>query len=136
MNAAPAEDRPPTPVGPAGSVVSSQKTDSPVQKRDDSKTMDAKRPAPVTASQETRGKYLLQVASYDKKEKAERTAARIGALGYAPRVIATDLREKGIWFRVQIGGFTTRDEAQRAADHIAAKIGGVRSAVKPSSSEN
>ncbi len=79
-----------------------------------------------------KGKYLLQVASYREKEKAEQVAGRLGAMGYVPRVVATDLREKGIWYRVQVGGFATREEARRASEAIAAKMGGVRSAVKPS----
>jgi len=89
-------------------------------------------PSAAEAPPNGKGKYLLQVASYQEKDRAEQLAGKLGAMGYAPRVVATDLREKGIWYRVQVGGFATREEAQRASDAIAAKMGGVRSAVKPS----
>jgi cell division protein FtsN len=105
---------------------------SAMKERGAAKTAPGQAPTAATAPADVKGEYLLQVASYKDKEKAEQVAGRLGAMGYAPRVVATDLREKGIWYRVQVSGFATREEAQRASEAIAAKMSGVRSAVKPS----
>jgi len=119
----------------SGPGAAAEKAVSPEKKnavKEPAKTVPGQAPTAATAPADVKGKYLLQVASYKEKEKAEQVAGKLGAMGYAPRVVATDLREKGIWYRVQVSGFATREEAQRASEAIAAKMSGVRSAMKPS----
>jgi len=68
--------------------------------------------------------FSLQVASYKEKAKAEETAKKLGSLGFKPRVLAVDLPAKGRWYRIVVGGFESREAAQKAADRIAKKIQG------------
>jgi len=68
--------------------------------------------------------YNLQVASYRDRAKANETAKKLSSLGFKPRVLAVDLPTKGRWYRIVLGGFKSRDEAQKAADKIAKKIKG------------
>jgi len=119
----------------SGPGAAAEKAVSPEKKnaaKEPAKTAAGPAPSAAAAPADVKGKYLLQVASYKEKAKAEQVAGKLGAMGYAPRVVATDLRDKGIWYRVQVSGFATREEAQRASEAIAAKMSGVRSAVKPS----
>ncbi|MBM4314033.1 MAG: hypothetical protein FJ122_08965, partial [Deltaproteobacteria bacterium] len=58
------------------------------------------------------GRFEIQVAAYRDERQAQRMAKRFEALGYTPHVVLKDLSEKGIWFRVILGGFDSREEAQ------------------------
>lgn len=68
--------------------------------------------------------YSLQVASYKERLKAEEAAKKLASLGFKPRVLAVDLPAKGRWYRIVIGGFESREAAQKAADRISKKIKG------------
>ena len=68
--------------------------------------------------------YSLQVASYKERAKAEEAAKKLASLGFKPRVLAVDLPAKGRWYRIVIGGFESREAAQKAADRISKKIKG------------
>lgn len=79
---------------------------------------------PVKETGKGKESFSLQVASYKEKAKAEETAKKLGSLGLKPRVLAVDLPSKGRWYRIVVGGFESREAAQKAADRIAKKIKG------------
>ncbi len=79
---------------------------------------------PVKETGKGKESFSLQVASYKEKAKAEETAKKLGSLGFKPRVLAVDLPAKGRWYRIVVGGFESREAAQKAADRIAKKIQG------------
>ncbi len=95
-------------------------------------------PAPAKATEgakasgATKETYNLQVASYRERAKADETAKKLGPLGFKPRVLAVDLPAKGRWYRVVIGGFDSRESAQKAADRIAKKIKGASCIIRKS----
>jgi cell division septation protein DedD len=98
-------------------------------------------PAPVSeAAKELKppsgGKYLIQAASYQQKEKAESLGKKIAALGYTPRVVMTDIQAKGRWFRVMIGGFESRPLAEKAAGVVEQKIGGLKCTIRAVNGKN
>lgn len=59
-------------------------------------------------------KYVVQVVSYQEKEKADGLVKKISALGYPARTEVTELPGKKKWFRVLMGNFSGRAEADKA----------------------
>ncbi len=92
------------------------------------------RPAPAAAAR-TRGAlivakewtgkapvFVLHFSSHRDLSSAEKEAARLSArLGKPGHAIEVDLGEKGIWYRVLIGDFVTREEAQAYRAQLAAQ---------------
>jgi cell division protein FtsN len=60
------------------------------------------------------GKYTLQVGSHRIKEEAESQIRALEIQGLKPFARAVDLKQKGHWHRVFIGGFATQEDAERA----------------------
>jgi cell division protein FtsN len=90
----------------------------------------ALKPAPVPAPTAASGSYALQIGAY--KSQAEADAAwktyktRHGALlaGANDDVQQADLGEKGIWYRLRITGFPSKDVASAMCDRLKADGGG------------
>jgi DedD protein len=59
------------------------------------------------------GPYTLQVASYQDEQEARRTSARLRGAGYHTFITAADIPERGTWFRVRIGPFSSQGEVDR-----------------------
>jgi len=78
------------------------------------------------------GSFEIQVAAYQDRPKAEQAVDKLKPLGYLPRIVQKDLPGKGVWFRVIVGGFESREKAQVAADLIAGKVRGVKCVIRPS----
>jgi cell division protein FtsN len=53
-------------------------------------------------------------------------------LGFSPRVVMKEIPEKGMWFRVIVGGFESRERAQEAADKMTEKVRGLKCVIRPS----
>jgi cell division septation protein DedD len=76
------------------------------------------------------GTYVLQIGAY--KSQAEADAAWTAykdkhstlLAGYAPNVMRADLGDKGIWYRLRIGGFSNKDAASALCDRLKADGGG------------
>jgi cell division protein FtsN len=73
---------------------------------------------PVVASSTTgqpvetqKGLYTLQVGSHQNVAEANDQANKLRAAGLEPRVVSAEIPKRGVWYRVQIGDFSTRDEA-------------------------
>lgn len=65
-------------------------------------------PPPAAAE----GSYLVQTASFRSAEDALTLQKRLAQKGYAAFVQSADLGEKGVWTRVFIGPFPSKEEAQ------------------------
>jgi len=65
--------------------------------------------APETAAAD--GSWTLQLSAYQDKAEAERFAAGLRDKGYAPYVIEANVAGKGVWYRVRMGRFGTKDAA-------------------------
>lgn len=63
-------------------------------------------PAPVGE-----GSWTLQLSAYQDKAEADRFAAGLRDKGYAPYIVEADLAGKGVWYRVRMGRFGTKDAA-------------------------
>lgn len=88
------------------------------------------RPDPAPAAQPTalapqaQGPYLVQAASLGDQEKAQAEADRLQKFGWEAAVRAAGKAGGGMTFRVQIGYFATREDAQAFIDQNKAKLPG------------
>ena len=57
------------------------------------------------------GGIVVQVASYQKREKAREMLKTLVASGYSGTVITADLGPRGIWHRVRLGPFRNEKDA-------------------------
>jgi cell division septation protein DedD len=60
------------------------------------------------------GQYCLQVASLPSREDAEKLSSKLAAKGFATRVMEADPAGKGHVYRVRVGFYATREEAEVA----------------------
>jgi alanyl-tRNA synthetase len=63
-------------------------------------------------------RYTVQVASYPDKVLAEDEMKRMKKRGYAAFIAASELPDKGTWYRVRLGSFSTKTAAERLANEI------------------
>ena len=64
------------------------------------------------------GKYTVQVASWSTKEEAETLADFYSGKGFEPRVELATVKSSR-WYRVRLGWYGSRDDAQTVADYVA-----------------
>ena len=91
----------------------------------------AARPQPLAAKKETASpksavsklRYTIQVGSYPEKAMADEESRNMKKKGYVASVVATDLADKGKWFRVRIGSFSSRQSAEKLANELKSKEG-------------
>ncbi|MBV6447097.1 SPOR domain-containing protein [Nitrosomonas sp.] len=69
----------------------------------------AKAPAPA------KEKIFLQAGSFKKNDEAENMKARLALLGVFASVQAIDLAEKGTWYRVRIGPFSSKTDSDQTS---------------------
>lgn len=78
-------------------------------------------------------KYLLQVASYKEKDKSDQVSRRMQKLGYNSHVVPVNIKGKGMWYRVIIGGYESEGKAKKAVGELAGKTKGLHAIVRPES---
>jgi len=74
-----------------------------------------KQPAPAqvnTASQVSKIKFTIQIASSNNKERAMAALKKVKAKGYDAYLVEKNLGSKGVWYRTYIGKFSSKSEAQ------------------------
>jgi cell division protein FtsN len=84
-----------------------------------------KKEAPVA-----KDKFLIQVVSYQKKSTADDLIGKLKSLGYTSRIEVMELPDKGKWFRVVMGGFQSKQDAQKAVDKVSKSIAGVHCVIR------
>lgn len=86
---------------------------------------------PLKEKPAVREEFLVQVASYQEKNKAEALAKKISGMGYASRTEVIDLPHKGKWYRVVMGAFPGRPEAQKAVEAVSRNNKGLNCVIRP-----
>jgi cell division protein FtsN len=76
---------------------------------------------PVKASKAE--KFSIQVASLKERVKAAELQKKLTAFGFNPRIVENNIPGKGKWFRVVVDGYTSKANAQTAAEKISKKMG-------------
>jgi cell division septation protein DedD len=69
--------------------------------------------APETSAD---GAWSIQLAAYQDRAEADRFAAGLRDKGYAPFIVEAVIPGKGIWYRVRMGRFASKDAAGRYLD--------------------
>lgn len=86
---------------------------------------DSPKPAPQTTAPATKtptnGSLTIQAGSFSDQGQANDRAARLKSAGVDARVVKAELAGKGTWYRVQIGGFKTREDAVSYGNQLRAK---------------
>jgi cell division septation protein DedD len=85
---------------------------------------------PVKEKQAVREQFLVQVVSYQDNSKADTLVKQISAMGYPARMEMIELPDKGKWFRVVMGAFYSRPEAQTAVDVVSRKNKGLNCVIR------
>ena len=62
------------------------------------------------------GNYTLQIGSFSAANEAKDRIESLQALGLKPFVRAAEVKGKGQWFRVCLGGFESKDSAEQAGE--------------------
>ncbi len=81
-------------------------------------------PAPVekAPSAPNKGSLTIQVGSFKDQGEADSRAGRLKSVsGVDARVVKVNIPGKGTWYRVQVGGFSSREEAMSYGNQLKAK---------------
>ena len=62
--------------------------------------------------------YAVQVYSFQDKARAERALENLKSSGYKAFLVVSDLGEKGIWYRVRVGGLADEQAARAMLDDV------------------
>jgi cell division protein FtsN len=73
--------------------------------------------------------FSVHAGSYQTDVLAESEAQRFNKLGLNAYVEKTDLGDKGIWYRVKIGRFNSREEGKKAEAAIHRRLKGIETRV-------
>ena len=95
------EEKPALPETPAVAEVKSE----PVKKSEELES------PPIETKSAPKGKFAIQVGSYQTAVDAAASVKRWKEKGYAAFMTVGEIPEKGTWYRVRIGGFSNRKNA-------------------------
>lgn len=95
-----------------------QKKEAAIKKENTVKKEKAKEAA---AAKEKR--YTLQIAAFKERNTAEELAGRLKKKGYDSYIVPVTIPQKGVWFRVRVGRFETRPDAQSLQSKLKGKEG-------------
>jgi len=70
------------------------------------------KPPVITTPKPLAGKYTVNVGSFREKARAERLMRELDGKGYRAFVAESAVPKKGTWYRVSVGRFSSREEAQ------------------------
>jgi len=66
-------------------------------------------------------RFAVQFGAPSRREDAERLAAKLAGFGYSPTVTEADIPGKGVFFRVRVGHFATKEDAETFRDEAASE---------------
>jgi cell division protein FtsN len=65
------------------------------------------------------GEFTVQVSAFQTPEEAEAYKASLSRKGYNPYVIPAEITGKGVWYRVRVGRYETKNKATEAKAQLA-----------------
>ncbi len=74
--------------------------------------------AATAAPKEPQKEFRVQVFSTPNKDAAEAKASQLRKEGLRPEIEEADLKNRGIWYRIRLAGYGSREEAKEAAEKI------------------
>ena len=119
------------PIGPASGAPRSLPAPATAQKVESTQAPKVAALPPIAAAKPaSSGSAVLQIGAYKSQADADAAwkayAARHAALlaGYGPDVARADLGDKGVWYRLRVTGFASKDVASAVCDRLKADGGG------------
>jgi cell division protein FtsN len=82
-----------------------------------------KRETVIAATPSAKVRFTVQIASYPDKDMAEEEMKRMKKRGYAAFIVASELEDKGTWYRVRLGSFSNKASAEKLAKELRTKEG-------------
>lgn len=79
---------------------------------------DLKKDIVASPAGETKGKYTVQIRASQKEEEANKIVETLVSKGYPAFIKVAKIPGKGTWFRIRIGTFKTRGEAELYGDSL------------------
>src|SRR5882724_5298984 len=70
----------------------------------------------VAPAGETQGKYTVQIGASQREEEAKKIVKSLISKGYPAFIKAAEIPGKGTWYRIRVGTFKTREEAELYRD--------------------
>ena len=70
------------------------------------------------SSDKTLGKYTVQIASYKEEKEALKLAEKLQSKGYEVYITQARIPETGTWYRVRIGSYITKNEADNFGSNL------------------
>ena len=70
------------------------------------------------SSDKTLGKYTVQIASYKEEKEATKLAEKLQSKGYEVYITQARIPETGTWYRVRIGSYITKNEADNFGSNL------------------
>lgn len=67
-------------------------------------------------------KFCIQVSSWKENQKAEREVNKLKNMGYQAFMVKVNIPQRGIWYRVRVGYFSSLEEAEEFYNKIKAMI--------------
>jgi len=120
------KSQPPSDASTPQEDAASPQEETPARKLPEAEKISAEKKAKVKdapAPAQTAGMlYVVHVASLKDKNKAIQINKTVAAQGYSSKMVKTDVKGKGTWYRVMVPGFETKGQAQIASDKIARKV--------------
>ena len=109
---------------PSPDAAPARKTEPvPKQQTEKAPAVAAKKEHPAAKTAAASVRYTIQTGSYSDRSMAEEEVRSLKRRGYAAFFVATNIPEKGTWYRVRIGSFANRESAERLANDLKAKEG-------------
>jgi cell division septation protein DedD len=68
------------------------------------------------------GEYYLQLASFQKENEAKKFFPKLSKAGYTGTIKQVDLAERGTWYRVYAGPFTSKQASEEAKKDVKGKL--------------
>lgn len=85
---------------------------------------DSKKTAKVdTKPKAAGGKFTIQVSAFQSRSQADHLVSNLKNKGYDAYIAQAVIPGKGIWYRVRIGTYGSRDDAQKTANTLKRKEG-------------
>lgn len=85
-----------------------------------------------TSTEPTIRKFTIQLASLQDRKKAEDLKEKLTKQGYHPVLDVVELTDRGKWYRVNLLGFESREDARKAAAEIEKNVKGIQCLIVPS----
>lgn len=100
-----------------------KKESSAKQEKKESPVKQEKKEVPAKQTASLKQRYTVQISSHREKQTADLEMKKMKRQGFAAFIVSSELPDKGIWYRVRVGSYTSKAAAERLQKEVRAKAG-------------